>query len=81
MHALTNHRDHSFLTNGPVERPDNWLSIVNQRRPEDELEVIRNCVKRGSPLGNDLWARKTAKRLGLQSTLNPRGRPPKKAEK
>ncbi len=79
LHALANRGENSFLSNGPVERPDNWLSIVNQRRPQAELEVIHNCVNRGSPFGADLWARKIAARLGLQSTLNPRGRPPKKA--
>ena len=79
--ALANRGDYSFLSDGPVERPDNWLSIVNQPRPQDELKVIHNCLTRGAPFGDDLWARQTATRLGLQNALNPRGRPPKKAKK
>lgn len=79
--ALANRGDYPFLSDGPIERPDNWLSIVNQPRSQPELEVIHNCLARGAPFGDDLWARQTATRLGLQSALNPRGRPPKKAEK
>jgi putative transposase len=81
LHALTNRRDQPFLADGPIERPDNWLNIVNQRRPQTELRVIHNCVKRGSPFGDPLWARKIAINLGLESTLNPRGRPAGKAKK
>ena len=81
LSALTNRRGYPLLSDGPIERPDNWLSIVNQPRPQPELKVIHNCLTRGAPFGDALWARKTATRLGLQNALNPRGRPPKKAEK
>ena len=81
LYALMNRQNLQLLSEGPVERPDNWLRIVNQRQPEAEVEVIHNCVKRGSPLGEDSWARQTAKKLGLQSTLNPRGRPPIRGKK
>ena len=46
-----------------------------------ELEDIRRSVNRGTPLGNSRWQRITANRLGLQASLNPRGRPPKKDQK
>ena len=70
-----------LLSEGPIGRPDNWVRIVNAPRPQTELDAIRSCLNRGSPFGDTLWAKKTAEKLGLQSTLNPRGRPPKRAKK
>lgn len=42
-----------------------------------ELEAIRTCARRGAPLGDETWARRTAEALGLLATLRPRGRPKK----
>jgi len=81
LHVLMNRSNDPLLSDGPVERPENWLSIVNQPQPQAELEVVRHCLNRGSPFGDNLWVRKSAAKLGLQSTLNPRGRPPHKAKK
>ena len=36
---------------------------------------VRWSVKRGSPFGNETWVESTARRLDLESTLRPRGRP------
>jgi putative transposase len=35
-------------------------------------------VLRGSPFGSEDWQKRIAKRLGLEYTLRPRGRPKKK---
>ena len=40
-------------------------------------EAKRCSVLRGAPFGAASWQAVTAKRLGLQSTLRPRGRPGK----
>jgi putative transposase len=69
----------SYLSVGPVERPAPWLPWVNQALTVAELEALRHCVTRGRPFGNPAWVEKTARRLGLQSTLRPRGRPRKQA--
>ncbi len=69
----------SFLAAGPVKRPRNWLEWVHAAMTPAELEALRRCVNRGSPFGDAGWSEKTAKRLGLESTLRPRGRPPKEA--
>jgi len=34
-------------------------------------------LERQRPLGDERWTRATARRLGLEFTLNPRGRLPK----
>ncbi|MCA8935645.1 MAG: transposase [Planctomycetes bacterium] len=71
----------SWLQLGPVKRPEPWLKFVNHREEAAELEAIRESVNRGAPFGNPKWREKTAAKLGLDSTMRPRGRPPKRAKK
>jgi len=40
-----------------------------------ELAAVRRSLERGRPIGNERWTLATAERLGLMSTLRPRGRP------
>ncbi len=57
--------------------PRQWRSFVNKPQTEAELAAIRKCIKRGSPFGDGMWVKSSAVRLGLESTLRPRGRPRK----
>lgn len=59
----------------PLVRPADWVKLVNQPQSESELAALNATVKRGSPFGSDVWKQRTATRLGLESTLRPRGRP------
>jgi hypothetical protein len=52
-----------------------WLQHVQMPQTEAELAALRRSVVRGSPFGEVPWQERTAKRLGLQSTLRARGRP------
>ena len=65
------------LAAGPVVLPRNWLEHVNEPQTEAEVESMRECLRRGRPFGASEWMEKTAKRLGLESSLRPRGRPKK----
>ena len=65
----------SFLAVGPVTRPRRWLDWVNEPVTEGELQALRRSVLRGTPYGDEDWMKAAAKRLGLESTLRPRGRP------
>jgi putative transposase len=65
------------LSAWPVARPRNWARLVNQAEMPEELEAVQRCVRRGCPYGGMAWVERTAVRLGLQSTLRPRGRPRK----
>lgn len=67
----------SFLSDWPVRRPGNWIWRVNQPETETELEALRRSLQRGRPFGSEKWMLTVAKRLGLESTLRPRGRPKK----
>jgi putative transposase len=37
--------------------------------------MVERSIRRGSPLGDGAWTEQTAHRLGVESTLRPRGRP------
>jgi len=75
--------EHAFLTppaEWPVAPPRNWTWLVNQPDNPEELAALRRSVIRGAPFGRPAWQKRTAARLGLESTLRPRGRPPKKLD-
>ena len=63
---------------GPVRSPTAWLQLVNQ--PQTEVAALRCCVHRGRPFGDPNWVTDTAKRLGLERTVRPRGRPKKQSQ-
>jgi len=67
-----------MLDRGPVPRGSEWLEWVNRPLTEAELLAMRHCVNRGTPYGSDVWQQRAATRLGLESSLRPRGRPGKK---
>jgi putative transposase len=69
-----------MLADWPVPCPRNWLAIVNARQSEAKLAAVQKSIARGTPFGDDRWTQRTAKRLGLESSLRPRGRP-RKTEK
>jgi len=52
-----------------------WVAHVNQALTAKELAALRYSVKRGLPYGDEHWTADTVKRLGLQSTVRPQGRP------
>lgn len=68
-----------LLSDWPVERPSAYMEWVNelQKDEEERCEQIRYATKRGRPFGSESWIQKTAKLLGLLSTLKQRGRPKK----
>jgi putative transposase len=68
------------LDAGPVLRPAEWLLHVNEPQTQAEVEALRQCLRRGRPYGSSLWMEQTARRLGLEASLRPRGRPPKQVE-
>lgn len=61
----------------PLPRPREWLAYVNESPPGAELAAVRSCAQRGAPYGDSAWTETVARRLGLHSTMRPRGRPKK----
>ena len=66
-----------LLDDGPLPLPRCWRQYVQRPQTEAELTALRSSVVRGAPFGETSWQERTAKKLGLQSTLRPRGRPRK----
>jgi putative transposase len=71
----------AVLSSWPVDPPGNWVQRVNTAETAQELERIRRSLDRNRPYGSPVWQVRTARRLGLESTIRPRGRPKKKTSK
>jgi putative transposase len=69
-----------MLSDWPVEIPRDWPAWVQQPQTEAELQGIRVSVARGRPFGDDPWARRIAKKFGLESTYREQGRPRKRSQ-
>lgn len=72
-----NNMESPVLDELPMKLPQSWNRFVNEPVKEKKLEEIRNSVNRQTPYGMETWQRETSIRLGLESTLKPRGRPKK----
>lgn len=68
-----------LLSPGPLPFPADWVSFVARPQPLREVAGLRTAINRGAPYGEEIWQHSTAKRLGLESSLRPRGRPRKVA--
>jgi hypothetical protein len=51
--------------------------MLNQPQTEAELAALPRARDRGQPYGDDRWMQRTAKALGIESSLCPPGRPKK----
>jgi putative transposase len=67
----------TVLSEWPIPRPRLWRSLIQNPETEGELEGLRRSVARGTPFGSPTWVGEMAKRLDLEITLRPRGRPRK----
>ena len=69
----------NLLSDPPIEFPSKWSDWVNRAVSDSELDVLRCSVNRQTPYGANYWQNDMIQKLGLESTLRPRGRPwPKK---
>jgi putative transposase len=69
--------DQALLSTWPLPRKPSWVEHVNQPLSDAELAAIRRSVDRGAPYGDGAWHDRAVRRLGLETTLRPRGRPKK----
>jgi putative transposase len=65
------------LAKWPVDRPRNWMALLNDPMDEGKIGQIRTSVKRGRPFGEETWVGRVAERLSLQHTMREAGRPRK----
>jgi putative transposase len=71
-------KEKSLLAAWPLPRWPGWVEHVNGPQTEAELAALRRGVQRGSPFGKGAWCDQIVRRLGLESTLRPQGRPQKR---
>lgn len=61
-------------------RPPNWKERVNEPQSSRELDAIRVSTRRGQPFGSTAWKSRMMGQFDLESTIRPRGRPPKRKQ-
>jgi len=64
----------------PIILSQDWSRYVDHPLAANELTILSESVKRGSPYGEITWRTKISKELGLESTLRSRGRPKKRGQ-
>jgi putative transposase len=64
----------------PIELPKDWGKYVDEPMTDRELDKLRHSMNRQSPYGNSSWQIQISRKLGLESTMRPRGRPVKMGE-
>jgi putative transposase len=67
----------ALLSDWPVPRSRGWVAWVNRVQNAAEVDALRRSVARGCPFGDDAWTVQAVAKLGLETTLRPRGRPRK----
>ena len=72
--------DRQLLAPWPLPRKSGWTEFVNTPQTEAELAAVRKSVDRGNPFGDESWSDRAVRRLGLETTLRPRGRPRRQSE-
>jgi hypothetical protein len=65
----------AILSDWPLQRPADWVRLVNEPMTEKEAQRVRTCIARNRPFGSKEWQDEQAKRLGLLHTLRSEGRP------
>ena len=75
LHAAANPPGPIPLEPLEVARDAAWIKRVNAVMTEKDLAALRQSANRGTPFGSESWTAQTAKTLGLESTMRPRGRP------
>jgi len=66
-----------LLSPWPISKPRNYLTWLNEPQTHEEEKAIEVSIERDRPFGADDWLARVVKRLGLESTRRPRGRPRK----
>ncbi len=62
-------------------RARKWAEKVHQPLPKSTLASIRRSNATGLPYGSPAWVERLAKKLDLDLTLRPRGRPRKSRQR
>jgi len=67
--------EYDSLAAYPAVRRRRWAAYVHQTPPEAESSSIQRSIQTGLPFGESQWVTRLAKKLKLDLTIRPRGRP------
>ena len=70
-------KEKSLLSKWPISRRPNWVRWVSEPLTPKEQKRLQWSIQRGAPFGEETWVESTARKLDLESTMRPRGRPKK----
>ena len=71
---------YELLAAQPAGRQRRWSAYVHRTPDEAELAAIRRSSEIGLPYGERSWADRLCRRLNIDLTMRPRGRPQKIAQ-
>lgn len=57
----------------PISLPNDWSAYVDTPLTDEEIEKLRNSVIRQTPFGKADWRDELCGKMGLESTLRPKG--------
>jgi len=57
----------------PIPTPTDYLHWLNQPQTQTELDALQTSIRRNRPFGTPAWQHRTITRLGLESSIRPRG--------
>jgi putative transposase len=64
-----------LLSPWPVPGPGEYRKWLNRAQPKEEVEQIRNAIRRSRPYGSERWVSKTVAQFGLENTMRYPWRP------
>jgi putative transposase len=67
--------EYEDLAKTPAARRRRWSAFVHKTPSDDELAALRRSMHAGLPYGDPAWVSRLSRRLGLDLTIRPRGRP------
>ena len=70
-------QEKKLLSAWPVPEPRDYLKWLNHAPGKEEIEKIRQAIKRSRPYGSEKWVSRAVRQFGLESTTRNRGRPRK----
>jgi len=66
-----------LLSPWPLAEPRHYQQWLNESQGKEEVENIRQAIKRSRPYGSEKWVLKTVAKFGLENTMRRSGRPKK----
>ena len=68
-------RQKKLLSRWPTAEPGDYRKWLNHPQDKEEIEKIREAIRKSRPYGSEKWVAKAVAQFGLENTLRNPGRP------